>query len=52
MVFEWARSYGLPIVWVLAGGYSGGSFTKRDVAELHRITAEEAARVYAAVATI
>ena len=52
MVFEWAKSHNLPIVWVLAGGYSGDSFTKRDVAELHRITAEEAARVYAGVATI
>ena len=46
LVFEWAKSFDLPIVWVLAGGYSGGSFTKRDVAALHRITVEEAARVY------
>jgi acetoin utilization deacetylase AcuC-like enzyme len=52
MVFEWAKSHELPIVWVLAGGYSGGSFTKRDVARLHRITVEESARVYAEVATI
>lgn len=51
MVFEWSKSHNLPIVWVLAGGYSGDSFTKRDVAELHRITAEEAARVYAGIAT-
>jgi acetoin utilization deacetylase AcuC-like enzyme len=51
MVFEWAKSHNLPIVWVLAGGYSSQSFTKRDVAALHRITAEEAARVYAQVAT-
>jgi acetoin utilization deacetylase AcuC-like enzyme len=46
MVFEWSKSHNLPIVWVLAGGYSGDSFTKRDVASLHRITIEEAARVY------
>jgi len=52
MVFEWAKSHALPIVWVLAGGYSGGLFTKRDVARLHRITVEESARVYAEVATI
>jgi acetoin utilization deacetylase AcuC-like enzyme len=52
MVFEWAKSHALPIIWVLAGGYSGGSFTKRDVARLHRITVEESARVYAEVATI
>lgn len=51
MVFEWAKSHALPIVWVLAGGYSSGSFTKRDVARLHRITVEESARVYAEVAT-
>lgn len=49
MVFEWAKSHDLPIVWVLAGGYSGESFTKRDVAALHRITVEEAARVYVGV---
>jgi len=52
MVFEWAKSFDLPIVWVLAGGYSGGSFTKRDVAKLHRITVEESARVYAEETTI
>jgi len=52
MVFEWAKSRNLPIVWVLAGGYSGGSFTKRDVAALHRITVEEAARVYLNVTMI
>ena len=52
MVFEWAKSHALSIVWVLAGGYSGGSFTKRDVARLHRITVEESARVYAEGATI
>lgn len=52
MVFEWAKSHNLPIVWVLAGGYSGGSFTKRRVADLHRITAEEAARVYLNVTMI
>lgn len=52
MVFEWAKSFDLPIVWVLAGGYSGGSFTKRDVAALHRITVEEAARVYLNVTMI
>lgn len=46
MVFEWSKSHNLPIVWVLAGGYSGESFIKRDVASLHRITIEEAARVY------
>lgn len=45
-VFQWVKTNDLPIAWVLAGGYSRGSFTQRDVAALHRITIEEAARAY------
>ncbi len=46
-VFEWARANELPIAWVLAGGYPSLDFTVRDVADLHRITVEEAARAFA-----
>ncbi|MFM8649612.1 MAG: hypothetical protein ACKODY_07580 [Actinomycetota bacterium] len=46
-VFEWARANELPIAWVLAGGYPSHDFTVRDVAKLHRITVEEAARAFA-----
>jgi acetoin utilization deacetylase AcuC-like enzyme len=45
-VFTWARSHDLPMAWVLAGGYPSSTFTIDDVARLHRITAEEAARAY------
>ncbi|CAB4593605.1 unannotated protein [freshwater metagenome] len=44
-VFEWAARNECPVVWVLAGGYSSARFTVDDVARLHRITAEESARV-------
>ena len=46
MVFSWARWHDLPVAWVLAGGYPSATFTIDDVARLHRITAEEAARAY------
>lgn len=44
-VFEWAARHDCPVAWVLAGGYSSARFTVNDVARLHRITVEEAARV-------
>ncbi|MBM3828838.1 MAG: hypothetical protein FJW09_09370 [Actinobacteria bacterium] len=43
-VFEWATHHGCPVAWVLAGGYSSSRFPIDEVARLHRITAEEAAR--------
>lgn len=44
-VFSWAAGNGSPIAWVLAGGYPSGGFDVTAVANLHRITIEEAARV-------
>jgi len=44
LVFDWARRNGCPVAWVLAGGYSSTRFGVDDVARLHRITVEEAAR--------
>jgi acetoin utilization deacetylase AcuC-like enzyme len=38
MVFEWCRSRGLPIAFVLAGGYVGGRLDKRGLVDLHRLT--------------
>jgi len=43
-VFEWATRHGCPVAWVLAGGYSSARFPVDEVARLHRITAEQAAR--------
>lgn len=38
MVFEWAARHGLPVAFVLAGGYKSGRFTLDDVADLHAET--------------
>jgi acetoin utilization deacetylase AcuC-like enzyme len=43
MVFAWARSAGLPVAFVLAGGYAGGALSRDALVDLHRLTIEEAA---------
>ena len=43
-VFAWCRDIGLPVAFVLAGGYAGGGFTQDDLVDLHRLTLEAAAR--------
>jgi len=45
LVFEWARRSGVPIAFVLAGGYTGGEMSKARLVGLHRLTIEAAARV-------
>lgn len=45
MVYEWAHDYGLPVAFVLAGGYESSRFTLNDVAELHLMTARAAHRM-------
>ena len=37
-VFEWARSEGLPVAFVLAGGYTGSAVTQDELVALHRLT--------------
>lgn len=48
MVFEWAASNGLPLAWVLAGGYTSGSegavLDMAGLVALHRLTIAAAAR--------
>ena len=44
MVFQWAAGHGLPVAFALAGGYQSGGFTLDDVAGLHLLTIETAAR--------
>lgn len=43
MVFAWCRSRGLPIAFVLAGGYIGAGVTVDELVALHRLTIAEAA---------
>ena len=44
LVFEWGCRRGIPIAFVLAGGYTGGAMTQDRLVGLHRITIETAAR--------
>jgi acetoin utilization deacetylase AcuC-like enzyme len=43
MVFGWCRSRGLPIAFVLAGGYVGPRLDERGLVDLHRLTLSFAA---------
>ena len=42
MVFSWAKAHGVPIAFVLAGGYAGGRLSREELVKLHRITIETA----------
>ena len=44
VVFQWASTHGLPVAFALAGGYQGAGFDLVDVARLHLLTVETAAR--------
>jgi acetoin utilization deacetylase AcuC-like enzyme len=44
MVFAWAAARGVPVAFVLAGGYAGTSLTRDALARLHALTVEAAAR--------
>lgn len=43
MVFGWAASFGLPVAWVLAGGYTG-QITMDELVDLHLLTVRAAVR--------
>ena len=38
LVFSWAKQRGIPIAFVLAGGYCGSALTQEDLVKLHRLT--------------
>lgn len=38
MVFGWARSRGLPLAFVIAGGYLGDDVDRQRLVDLHRMT--------------
>lgn len=43
LVFGWCCKLGLPVAFVLAGGYKGGALTHQDVVDLHLMTIDAAA---------
>jgi acetoin utilization deacetylase AcuC-like enzyme len=43
MVFEWARAAGVPVAFVLAGGYTGRRLSQPTLVDLHRLTISSAA---------
>jgi acetoin utilization deacetylase AcuC-like enzyme len=45
-VFTWAATHGIPVAFVLAGGYTT-SMTLSELAALHRRTVEHAAAAFA-----
>lgn len=44
MVFSWCSSLGLPVAFVIAGGYTGLFLQQDELVDLHRLTIEAAAR--------
>jgi acetoin utilization deacetylase AcuC-like enzyme len=44
MVFDWAAAHGIPVAFVLAGGYSGRELSRSELVDLHMLTIVEAAR--------
>jgi acetoin utilization deacetylase AcuC-like enzyme len=46
MVFEWCRANGLPVAFVLAGGYLSPKLDRGGLVSLHRETIQAAARAY------
>ena len=45
IVFDWAKQAGIPIAFVLAGGYSSESLSREELVNLHRTTIEAARRI-------
>jgi acetoin utilization deacetylase AcuC-like enzyme len=43
-VFDWARERGVPVAFVLAGGYAGGALSQEELVDLHRMTITAAVR--------
>jgi acetoin utilization deacetylase AcuC-like enzyme len=43
VVFDWARRVGVPIAFVLAGGYTGARLSEAELVDLHRLTLAAAA---------
>ena len=44
MLFSWATAAGVPVTFVLAGGYSGARLSRDELVTLHRLTLEAAAK--------
>jgi acetoin utilization deacetylase AcuC-like enzyme len=44
LVFDWCRAQGLPVAFVLAGGYTGPRLDRSGLVDLHRLTLAAATR--------
>jgi hypothetical protein len=44
LVFDWCDERGLPVAFVIAGGYIGRRLDERGLVELHRLTLSAAAQ--------
>ena len=42
VVFDWARAYGIPVAFALAGGYTGPTLSRDDLVNLHLLTMDAA----------
>ena len=42
MVFHWCRERGMPVAFVLAGGYTGAALSEIELVELHMLTVKAA----------
>lgn len=47
LVFQWCRERGVPVAFVLAGGYLGPGLDERGLADLHRLTLMSASSIAA-----
>lgn len=45
IVFDWCRQRGIPVAFVLAGGYIGSELDEPGLVDLHRLTLSSAARM-------
>jgi hypothetical protein len=45
IVFDWCRTQGVPVAFVLAGGYVGPRLDEPGLVDLHRLTLSAAARM-------
>ena len=47
IVFQWCRDRGVPVAFVLAGGYLGPGLDERGLTDLHRLTVSAAQAIFA-----
>ena len=45
MVFQWCNERAIPIAYAMAGGYTGGKMTRKQLVDLHRMTLSCAGKI-------